>query len=84
MAKPKKCKSLCGGCYNDEYNQGLGGAKECFSYKTMKVTKQHKIHIDQVPPFKDMKPEWYPSCYNQQRFVMVPPDGITKEGYWKK
>lgn len=33
----KPAKSMCSGCYCDQYNYGLGGAKECWMFKTAKV-----------------------------------------------
>ena len=33
----KPNKSMCSGCYNNAYNCGLGGAKECWSFNGAKV-----------------------------------------------
>lgn len=33
----KPTKSMCSGCYNNQYNHGLGGAKECWSFSDAKV-----------------------------------------------
>lgn len=33
----KPAKSMCSGCYNNQYNHGLGGAKECWSFQDAKV-----------------------------------------------
>jgi hypothetical protein len=41
MSKPKKSKALCRGCREDYYNGQ--GAPECWSYKSAKVVKRHRI-----------------------------------------
>lgn len=69
MTKQEKLKH-CPGCYYNDYNHGLGGAKECWSLSTMKLIKRKKVHIDQVPPWTQ-KPEKYPDCYKQQRYVFI-------------
>lgn len=66
-------KEKCSGCYNDIYNHGAGGAKECFNFKTAKVIFRKEVHVDQVPPWKQ-KAKRFPSCYSKQRFVYVGPD----------
>lgn len=66
-------KSRCRGCYNDEYNHGLGGAKECWSLKTAKLIRRKEVHIDQVPPWTQ-KAKWFPCCYRKQRYVYVQPN----------
>jgi len=66
-------KSRCRGCYNDEYNHGLGGAKECWSLKTAKLIMRKEVHVDQVPPW-NQKAQMFPSCYRRSRYVYVQPD----------
>lgn len=63
----------CAGCYNDEYNRGLGGAAECWHRKNAVVILRRRVHIDDVPPW-DREPEQLPSCYTQRRYVFVKPD----------
>lgn len=66
----KMTKAHCAGCYHDEYNRGLGGAKECWSFKTAELKLRKKVHVDQMPPWKQ-EPQKYPSCYYQQRYVFI-------------
>ena len=71
----KECmkKSNCSGCYNNDYNFGLGGSKECWSFKTATLKLRKRVSVDQPPPWKQ-KAEWYPSCYQQSRYVFVDKD----------
>lgn len=69
----KKNKSMCSGCYNDEYNHGLGGAKECWSFESATVKLQKEVHINQMPPWKQ-KPEKMLSCFNRPQWVYVDGD----------
>lgn len=66
-------KSKCSGCYNDDYNHGLGGAKECWYYKDAKLIMRKEVPIDQVPPW-NQKPKRRPDCYQKRRYVYVGPD----------
>ena len=66
-------KSKCDGCYNDEYNRGLGGAKQCWSLEDAKIVWRKRVHINQMPPWKQ-KAERYPSCYRVQQYVFVKPN----------
>ena len=69
----KKSKDLCSGCYNDSYNHGLGGSKECWSFESAKVVKRKKVHIDQVPPWEQEAIEVL-DCRTERRFVFVDAD----------
>ena len=66
-------KSNCADCYNNDYNHGLGGSKECWHFKNAKVIWRKAVHIDQRPPW-NQKAGRYPDCYRRQRFVFVSPD----------
>ncbi len=79
----KKCKAMCSGCYNDDYNNGLGGAKECWNYKGAKVIKRLTVHINQMPPYDRKSATKMMSCYNKPQWCYPSPDALTKEGYWK-
>jgi len=69
-------KSKCVGCYNDEYNYGLGGAKECWHLKTAELIMRKEVHVDQVPPW-NQEAKLLPSCYRKRRYVYVDPDRIN-------
>ncbi len=73
MTKEDK-KQLCAGCYNDEYNQGLGGANECFYFKKARVCKKKEVHIDDVPPWKHQRIFKTLTCYRKPRFVYIDPE----------
>lgn len=66
-------KKYCKGCYNDVYNHGCGGAKECWSFKDAKVVWRKEVHVDQVPPWKQ-KAKRTASCFFRPRYVYVKPD----------
>jgi len=66
-------KGKCSGCYNNDYNYGLGGAKECWCFKDAKLIWRKEVHIDQVPPW-NQKAKLLPSCYRRQRHVYVKPN----------
>ena len=66
-------KANCSGCYNDNYNHGLGGAKECWCFKTAKMIWRKEVHVDQIPPWRQ-KARMFPTCYSKQRYVYVSPE----------
>ena len=66
-------KTNCTGCYNNDYNNGLGGAKECWSFKDAKMIWRKEVHVNQVPPW-NQKARRFPSCYRKQRYVYVVPN----------
>jgi hypothetical protein len=72
-AQMDKLKVHCGGCYNDVYNYGCGGAKRCWSLRTMKLKMRKQVHINDVPPWKH-KPRKLPDCYCIPQFVFVDAD----------
>ena len=72
----KKTKELCAGCYNDDYNHGLGGAKECWCFEDAKVCKKKKIHINDVPPWKHQRTFNTLDCYRKPQYVYVEPSQL--------
>ncbi len=66
-------KKHCRGCYNNVYNYGLGGDKECFSFKTAKIVWRKEVFIDQVPLW-NQKARRFPNCYCKQRYIYVDKD----------
>ncbi len=68
-------KSKCLGCYNDVYNHGLGGAKECWSFATAKIIWRKEVHIDQSPPYIQQAKR-FPSCYRKRGYVYIEPNCI--------
>lgn len=66
-------KEQCQGCYNDDYNHGLGGAKECWSFATAFVTLRRRVRMDEAPPWK-ATPTMLPNCYTQKGFIFVKPN----------
>ena len=72
MEKETK-KKHCLGCYNDDYNRGLGGAKECWSLERAKFKMRKRVHINHVPPWKQ-KPTMMLSCYTESKYVFIDGD----------
>lgn len=66
----KKSKQMCAGCYNDQYNYGLGGAKECWSYNTASVKFRKAVHINQMPPWKQDSQQML-SCYHRPQWCYI-------------
>lgn len=79
----KKSKKNCSGCYNEEYHHGLGGSKECWSYKDATIVQMVRIDINQMPPFDTKRAEPTMSCYRRPQYSFVKPENLTKDGYWK-
>lgn len=79
----KKSKEMCGGCYCNDYNYGLGGSKECWNYKNATIEKKIQIHVDQRPPYNLKSAKQILSCYHKSRYVYVKPENLTSDGYWK-
>ena len=71
MTKADK-KKYCSGCYNNIYNGGAGGAKECWSLENAEVVMRQEVHVDQMPPYKQ-KPIKVLSCYNKPRYCYIKP-----------
>ena len=67
-------RAKCAGCRDDFYNTSelaVGGM--CWSRKTGKIVKRLKVHMDQVPPWKNPVRD-YPDCYRAKGHVMVKPE----------
>jgi len=77
MNKDEK-KKYCRGCYNNVYNAGLGGAKECWSLQSSELIWRKRIHINQAPPF-DQDAEKLPDCYVVPKYVFL--NGKNRTGW---
>lgn len=76
-------KNSCRGCRNDFYNGNNNlGVKECWSFKTAHLIPLLRISINEPPPY-NKKPTLLPSCRHEAGYVLVRPESLTKEGYWK-
>jgi len=60
----------CAGCYNDDYNHGLGGSHRCWMLDSMEIIWRKKVAMDQVPPWTQ-KAQRYPKCYRRSGYVFV-------------
>jgi hypothetical protein len=69
MNKTEKRKH-CAGCYNDDYNHGLGGSNECWSLDSMELIKRKKVGMNDTPPWT-WKATKYPSCYRRSGYVFI-------------
>lgn len=63
----------CEGCYNDDYNHGLGGAEECWCFKDARIRLRRAVGLDDVPPWT-RTPELLPSCYRKTGYIFVDPE----------
>ncbi len=79
----EKSKSMCSGCYNDDYNHGLGGSKECWSYDGAEIIDRIAIPVDLAPPYDKDNAKPMMSCFNRKRMVYVKPSALREDGYWK-
>lgn len=79
----KKSKDMCAGCYNDDYNHGLGSAKECWSFETAEVEKRLHIPVDRPPPYDVKQAKDTMSCYRKQRYAIINPRVLDSKGFWK-
>lgn len=74
----------CSGCRDDFYNGHNDlGVKKCWMREKAKIVERVFIHIDQMPPYKNIKREKVPDCYHKQRFVAAKPSDIGSDGYWR-
>jgi hypothetical protein len=65
---------LCRGCYNDDYNHGLGGAKKCWHLRKAKIERAKFVHINDVPPWDHQRVVETLSCHRRQKYVKVGPN----------
>jgi hypothetical protein len=79
----------CRGCYCNYYNsKATSGSSDgmCWNRKSGKIVWRIPIGIDEPPPYKNKKKVRVPSCWRgggSNRIIMVKPEVITKDGYWK-
>jgi hypothetical protein len=74
----------CSGCHNDFYNGHNDlGVKKCWHAQDATMVTRLIIHVDQPPPYLNVKPRTVPSCYKAQRFATVKPESLDSKGYWK-
>ena len=70
LSKAEKLK-MCIGCDDDFYNaKNPLGVKECWCFQRAKVVKKKKVHINQVPPWKQ-KAIRVLSCRHEKHYVFV-------------
>lgn len=74
----------CAGCEDDFYNgKNPYGILTCWHLKAARLVPRLLIHIDQPPPYRDVKPQPLPNCYRMARHVAVKPQAIDARGYWR-
>jgi hypothetical protein len=74
----------CSGCVDDSYNDhNPYGVKACWLREGAKLEPRLLIHIDQVPPYRNVKPITVPTCYKMPRYVTAKLEAIDANGYWK-
>lgn len=78
-----KNKTMCIGCYNDDYNNGLGSSRECWEYENAKIERKMQIHINQCPPYDLNNFENRLNCYRKPQYVFITKESLNSEGFWK-
>lgn len=68
-----KGKDLCTNCYDNEYNQGLGGAEGCWHLDTAEIVMKKEVPINQRPPWNQEAKRTL-SCYKRMGFIYVGED----------
>jgi len=73
VSRLRPTKSMCVGCRDNFYNGNNDlGVKECWMFKTAKVVKKRRVHMDERPPWT-AKPETVLDCRREPRFIFVDP-----------
>jgi len=67
LTDTEKREKFCPGCYNDDYNQGLGGAKACWCMEGANIIMSKEVHINQRPPWTQEAKERL-SCYRKPKY----------------
>lgn len=74
----------CKGCTNDFYNgNNTMGVKRCWSLPSAEVVQRVAIHVDRMPPYMNVEPETTLNCHTRRGYVMVKPEAINPQGYWR-
>lgn len=75
----------CSGCENNFYNgNNPYGVERCWSLKDAKLVDRVRIHRDQVPPYRNVKPVRMLNCRHEKGYALVAPETIGKDGYWAR
>ena len=77
----------CSGCYENFYNSNHSLDGICWSRKSGKMVWRIPIGMWEAPPYKNKKKVRVPSCWHGQgsnRTIMVNPEAIGSDGYWKR
>jgi hypothetical protein len=79
----------CRGCYENYYNSSsTSGSSDgmCWGRKTGKMVWRICVNMWENPPYKNKKKVRVPDCWHgigNQRDIMVKPEAIDSNGYWK-
>jgi hypothetical protein len=74
----------CAGCHDDFYNHNQ--FKGCWNREKGKMVERIPVGMWQPPPYDTKKRKLVPDCWHgsgNQRTIMVKPEALDKEGYWK-
>lgn len=73
----------CSGCYDDHYNrEGNSISGRCWMRDKAQMVTRIEVPIDMRPPYSKLPKVKRPDCYKKQRFVLVSPERIGRDGYW--
>jgi len=73
MTKEQRKRKYCVGCRDNVYNNGCGGATECWLLKSAKVMWVKFVPMNQRPPW-DMPPTRAHSCFHKTGYATVVKD----------
>ena len=79
----------CRGCHDNYYNsQSTSGSSDglCWCRSTGKIVWRIRVGMWESPPYKNKKQERVADCWHgigNQRDIMVKPEAIGSDGYWR-
>jgi hypothetical protein len=85
MINSKYCQSCHDNYYNSPSTSGSVDAM-CWNRKKGKIVWRIPVGMWENPPYKGKKKIRTPDCWHgigNNRTIMVSPEALTSEGYWK-
>ena len=82
-------RKYCIGCHDNYYNSpSTSGSSDgrCWSFKDAKTVWRISVGMWESPPYTDKKKIRVASCWHgigSNRNIMVKPEAIGVDGYWK-
>lgn len=83
MTKREKLQH-CTGCRNNFYNgHNPMGVSECWHLKDAKMVKRIRIGVWQNPPYNTKRKVKVFNCRTEDGNVLVKPEALASNGYWR-